>query len=144
VNELRLNWLYPDFAKVQFVLNSSDKDYSIHLHTRVSFCATTTVAQALSSWGHCIGGCGVADLKRLFPSLPVLTPETSVDVLALLELDPISPPLPLKSLGIQMPAATICQQCDEYEVLAVLKALPVEARTPWTMRVVQRNNDIRG
>jgi hypothetical protein len=126
-----------------FIFQSKDREPSIHLHTRVSFRATTTVAQALASWGTQLGARSESDLGRLFPRLTLLAPDSQVDVLVLLESMPVTPAIPLKSVGIELPVGADYRECNQHEVLRILQALPVESRTSWTQRVVGRHNDIR-
>jgi hypothetical protein len=128
-----------------FILSRENAEFSISLHTTVSFRAKTTAAQAVVNWGNPLGARDEAELNRLHrlsPNAPAISHTSPVDVLALLNGIPIFPTLSLRSLKVEMPIGGHYKLCDENEVLRILEALPEASQTSWTRRVVERRNDI--
>ena len=125
-----------------FILDARDQNEEVRFHTGVRGTMVANAADMLARWGKQIGATDVADLCRLFPTLQPLRRESTIQAWMLAGRVPIVPPLRLRSLGIAMPANGIYRECDADEVLAILAALPPQARTSWTVRVVERNNDI--
>jgi hypothetical protein len=63
-------------------------------------------------------------------------------VFMLYELKLVTPPLEIEGVGIDYRHTEI-QVLSAEETLAILRALPPSSQTPWTQRVVARNNDLQ-
>lgn len=125
-----------------FALDGREERDSIVAYARVAFRTITTATEALRNWGASIGASDLVGLCSLFPALPPVTSSSAVTMLMLTNWVTINPPLQLRSIGIERRSNEGYWGLEADEVLALLKALPPGAQTPWTARVVARNNDI--
>ena len=126
-----------------FFTLKSDQERLIYVYARVAMERKDSIAEIWRLWGQMVGlSHERAVLGHSGKTDAMLLPESQGNVFVFQDMVRIFPPVSLRSLHIDVLPAESVHKLTPEEVLTILRALPIEAQTPWTKRVVDRNNDL--